>query len=140
MKQPTSSTTTLYLRGMPTALVRETKAEAARTGKALAELVSDALSLRLRQTSPRVVERALRREIEWYEQHRAELAKRYPGEYVAIVAGAVVDHDRNFDPLARRVFERFEARDVFMPRVGVEARKVRVRSPRVRASGARVGR
>jgi hypothetical protein len=71
---------------------------------------------------------ALRADMAWFEANQGRLQRAYPGEYVAIVDGQVVDHAAEFDPLARRMFERFGVRSICMPKVG--RAEVRLRSPR----------
>jgi hypothetical protein len=118
----------LFLREMPTELIRGAKALAARRGQTLTAVVAEALARSLG-----VVEEpsGLERDMEWYATQHARLVRRYRGEHIAIIDGAVVDHDADFDALARRVFAKHGHRSVFMPRVteaiGAEAR---VRSPR----------
>ena len=128
----THRTTTLYLRGMPIHLVREAKAAAARRGTTLAALVADTLERGLLAPSEpsAPVEDALASDMDWYAAHRSALASRYGDQYVAIVGGKVIDHDRDFGALATRVFERLGARSVFMPLVEPVERRLRVRSPR----------
>ena len=131
-----SGATTLYLRGMPIALVREAKAEAARQGKTLAKIVAEGLTLALRGSPPQqATTDELGPDVQWYERNRVSLLERYRGEYIAIVDGAAVDHDRDFERLARRVFGRFGTRSIFMPRVMDGSEQIQVRSPRLRASG-----
>ena len=122
---------TLFLRNLPTQLVREAKAAAARRGQTLTTLVADALarSLSMEDESQDGAD-DLDRDIAWYQKNRSTLLRRYPGEYVAIVDANVVDHGRDFDALATRVFARFGNRDVYMPRVQDHRRWLRVRSPR----------
>ena len=129
--------TTLYLRGMPVTVVREAKVAAARRGSTLAELVTTALVRDAAyevtgppDTSPYAPDEDLAQAIAWFERNRERLVKKHPGEYVAIVGGAVADHDRDFETLATRVFARYGVRSVFMPRVERSERPVRVRSPR----------
>ena len=128
------ATTTLYLRGVPVELVREAKAEAARSGKTLATLVAESLEQRLKgPRAHRASASKLHEDVAWYERNRDQLLEKYRGHTVAIVDRAVIDHDRDFERLARRVFARFGARSIFMPRLTGEGERVRVRSPRVRA-------
>jgi hypothetical protein len=124
--------TALFLRGMPTRLVREAKAVAARRGSTLAAVVSDALERSLHE-GPGDSEGAseLRDAMRWYEENRSRLLSRYRGRYVAILERKVVDHDRAFEPLAERVFARWGVRPIFMPRVQEGERLARIRSPRV---------
>jgi hypothetical protein len=122
---------TLFLRNLPTDLVREAKAVAARRGQTLTTLVADALA---RSLSVQVESHGgaddLDRDIAWYEKNRSTLLGRYAGEYIAIVDEHVVDHGRDFDALAKRVFTRFGNRNVYLPRVEARERVARIRSPR----------
>jgi hypothetical protein len=129
-----SAKTTLYLRGVPRALVREAKAAAAREGVTLARWVTDRLAVATGGAGepPAPARPHFQSDLEWYEAHRAALEGQYGGEYVAIVDAAVVDHDADFERLATRVFAKFGSGPVCMPRVGRSL--VRVRSPR-RAAG-----
>lgn len=138
----------LFLRNVPTALVREAKAAAAHRGETLTTIIAEALARSLGVAgdagrSRRGLERApaseldaadrasdLDHDIAWYRQERAKLLRRYRGEYVAIVDSAVVDHDRDFSALAPRVFTRFGNRSVYMPRVQSSEPVARIRSPR----------
>jgi hypothetical protein len=124
--------TTLYLRGIPTRLVREAKAAAARRGSTLAALVSDTLDRSLREEDGRGEPAGdeLGESMRWYERNRRNLLSRYRGEYIAVMDRAVVDHDKDFEALAARVFARRGGRPVFMPRVQEEEARARVRSPR----------
>lgn len=123
-----TETTTLYVRGVPRRVVREAKAAAAREGRTLGSWVSDRLARASRTASAPGKAGAVRDDLAWYEANKARFERRYPGEYVAIVRRSVVDHDRDFEALARRVFTRFGTRSICMPRVGRS--EVRVRSPR----------
>lgn len=67
----------------------------------------------------------------WYERNKAKLAKRYLGEYVALVEQQLVDHDADFSALAKRVFARFGTRPVFIHRCERGHRTVHLRSPRI---------
>ena len=120
------NSTTLFVRGVPRRVVRDAKAAAAREGRTLGGWVTDRLARATGLSEGRAD--PLQEEFAWYETHRARLARRYAGEYVAIVNQAVVDHDVAFDDLAARVFARFGVRPICMPRVGRD--EVRVRSPR----------
>ncbi|MDR7521831.1 MAG: DUF5678 domain-containing protein [Armatimonadota bacterium] len=155
--------TTLYLRGLPEALVREAKATAARRGVTLAALVAEALQQavgapvpllgpgRTGGTRPGASGRPgsasregagtgkaaadatgrLAESMRWFKANRHRLLRRYRGQYVAVDRGRVIDHDRDFDALARRVFARLGPRPVFMPKVTAEERVVSVPSPRL---------
>lgn len=123
-----SDTTTLYVRGVPRPIVRQAKAAAAREGRTLGHWVSDRLARATGTTGAARKTDQLHDDLAWYEAHKARLARRYAGQYVAIVNRAVVDHDKAFEPLARRVFARYGTRPVCMPRIGRD--ELRIRSPR----------
>lgn len=141
---------TLYLRTLPENLVREAKAVAARRGVTLTALVAEALR--------RIVEpfpgggtwpaeeassehkgesvQELVESMQWFEANRLRLLRRYRNEYVAIYRKQVIDHDPDFDALARRVFAKLGPVPVCMPKVTAQERVVRVPSPRLVESEA----
>lgn len=127
-----SRTTTLYLRGVPTELAREAKAVAARRGSTLTAFAIASLERSLHQGGEdrELADDDLAQGRRWCELHRDELLARYDGEYVAVHEGSVVDHDRDFDALASRVFERLGSRPVLMPRIQRDEARARLRSPR----------
>lgn len=122
----------VYLRGLPSDVVRDAKAAAAKRGVTLAGYVAEALSraVRQREGASELADDLLP-EMRWFERNRARLTREHDGEYVAILNQRVIDHDSSFEALAERVFAREGARNIFMPRVG-SAKPVRVRSPRQR--------
>jgi hypothetical protein len=124
----------VYLRGLPSEVVREAKAAAARRGVTLGGFIAEALSkaMRERESSSSALANDLSGELRWYEKNRERLVKEYGGQYVAIVGGRVIDHDASFEALAERVFAREGARNIFMPRVSSSKEPLRVRSPRLR--------
>jgi hypothetical protein len=82
------------------------------------------------EAEPNVAER-LAETMRWFEANRGRLLRRYRDRYVAIDGGRVIDHDRDFDALARRVFARMGPGPVFMPKVTPGQRVVAVPSPRL---------
>lgn len=128
--------TTLYLRNVPLALVRDAKVKAAREGTSLTAVVVRALarSLESGKETESSSEAGLRESVEWYQANRARLLRRYRNRYVAILDREIVDHDADFESLASRVFARWGTRPIFMPRVTQSAERARVRSPRRKAS------
>jgi hypothetical protein len=123
---------TLFLRNLPTELVREAKATAARRGETLTKFVANALARSLGTVGETPAPaNDLQDDILWYRKHRPRLLRKYPGEHVAIVDASVIDHDRDFGALALRVFSRFGNRNIFMPRVQRDEPVVRLRSPRM---------
>lgn len=66
--------------------------------------------------------------------HRANLdalRRRFTGQYVAIIADDVVDHDADFGSLARRAYEKYGYRPIYMPKIVARDMPVRIPSPRV---------
>ena len=59
------------------------------------------------KTSQQLAEESLAAERRAFEHQRAQLMRRYPGEYVALSGGRVVDHDQQDEALAARMFARF---------------------------------
>lgn len=124
-----SDSTTLYLRGVPRRIVRQAKAAAASAGKTLGRWVSEQLEHATEGASGHNASAdTLRADTAWFERNRHQLERKYSGEYIAIVEQRVVDHDTDFDPLARRMFEQYGVRPICMPKVGRGL--IRVRSPR----------
>lgn len=128
MKRPLRNTT-LYLRGVPPRLVRELKAQAARRGVTLTALAIAGLSGAL-GAAPQDDLKPLETDMAWYEAHRRRLLRRYAGQYIAILNGKILDHDRDFSALAGRVFAKVGVRPVFIPQVAVRDQVVHLRSPR----------
>src|ERR1051325_117214 len=128
---PADAKTTLYLRGVPRAVVREAKAAAALEGVSLAAGVTARLTV-APTTARKDPGGSFAADLAFYEEHRSDLDRKHPGEYLAIIDRVVVDHDASFEALATRVFRKHGARPVCMPRAGRSS--VRVRSPR-RATG-----
>jgi hypothetical protein len=130
---PNTAKKPIYLRGIPSDVVREAKAVAARRGVTLAGFVADAIARALREPAGNAVtgDDELGKDMRWYERNRERLTDEFTGgQYVAIVDARVIDHDADFEALAERVFAREGQRDVFMPRLGTEQTPLRVRSPR----------
>ena len=129
MKRPLRNTT-LYLRGIPTDLVRELKARAARQGLTLTALAIYALT-RAVGADPTDDLKPLEADMAWYDAHKSQLLRRYPDEYLAVLDRRVLDHDLDFSALAARVFAKVGVRPVFMPQCVASERTVHLRSPRV---------
>ncbi|HXF57679.1 MAG TPA: DUF5678 domain-containing protein [Actinomycetota bacterium] len=122
----------LYLRGLDRGLLREVKAAAARRGVTLTRFVAEALEAALRgPESGGSLPDTLQADQAWFERNRSRLARRFPGQYVAVVGGRVLDHDPDFGSLARRVFARVGSSPVLVQRCSPAQRVVRAGSPRV---------
>lgn len=67
----------------------------------------------------------------YFQEHKAQILEKHSGNFVAILDEAVVDHDRNFSELAKRIYEKFGYQTIYMPFVESEQRVLRIPSPRV---------
>jgi len=130
---PNPNTATVYLRNLPRGLVREAKATAARRGTTLTSLVKEALEsfLTSARDEPAADVSPIAKDLAWYEVNKAKLLRRYGGEYVAIVNRRVVDHDKEFGPLAQRVYKRYGVRSIAMPKVVPGDEVVNIPSPQI---------
>lgn len=120
--------TTLYLRGMPEDTVRRLKAEAALRGTTLTALAAEILS-RAAGEDDREGLKPLAADMAWYKAHKRQLLPRYRGQHLAILNRRVIDHDRDFNTLAQRVFAKVGVRPIFMPLCIEGERTVHLRSP-----------
>jgi hypothetical protein len=57
-------------------------------------------------TLPQTVEDSVATERRAFERQRAQLMRRYPGQFVALSGGRVVDHDKEDETLAARMFRK----------------------------------
>ena len=58
------------------------------------------------KTLPQPVEDSLATECRAFGRQRAQLMRRYPGQFVALSGGRVVDHDKEDETLAARMFRK----------------------------------
>jgi hypothetical protein len=72
----------------------------------------------------------IRTELKAFEQQRADLLRRYEGEYVAIHEGQVIDHDPDLRQLHLRVFEHLGHTPVLLKQITAKPdRELLFRSP-----------
>lgn len=67
----------------------------------------------------------------YFEENKAQLLAKYRGMFIAIMASSVVDQDKDFSELAKRVYEKFGYQAIYMPFVQSEPAVLRIPSPRV---------
>jgi len=67
----------------------------------------------------------------YFQENKAQILEKYKGNFIAILDSTIVDHDRNFSDLARRVYEKFGYQTIYMPLVESEPVVLRIPSPRV---------
>jgi hypothetical protein len=73
----------------------------------------------------------IRAETEAFEQQREKLLSQFPGQYVAVHEGQVIDHDVNLRDLHLRVFDRLGHTPVLLIKVTSQPQRELVfRSPR----------
>ena len=122
--------TTLYLRNVPEDVVRRLKAQAAAHGMTLTALATEVLS-KAAGRDGRAALQPLEADVAWYRSHKRRLLGRYRGQHLAIMDGRLIDHDRDFDALARRVFGKATAQPIFMPFCTDREPVFHLRSPRL---------
>jgi len=73
--------------------------------------------------------RKFQREREAYLRLKPQLLQTYPGQFVAIYQGKVVDVDRDKQALAKRILERYGNEPVYIQLVAEELRTFEIPSP-----------
>jgi len=67
----------------------------------------------------------------YFRENRTQILEKYKGTFIAILDNTVVDHDRSFSELAKRVYEKFGYQTIYMPFVESGPMILRMPSPRV---------
>lgn len=67
----------------------------------------------------------------YFRENKAEILEKYRSMFIAILENSVVDHDRDFSELAKRVYEKFGYQAIYMPFVESDPTVLRISSPRV---------
>jgi hypothetical protein len=107
--------------------VAQLKDVANQKGTSADELAEQAIRQFLRSETRRMIQR----ESKAFRAMHAQLFAKYPGQYVAIYQGRVIDHDEDQLALFLRVDERYPQAPLLIKRVLSEPEKVYVlRSPR----------
>ena len=60
---------------------------------------------------------SFRRDVAAFEKHLSRMLREYPGEYVAILDGEIVDHKQTWEELAESTHQRFPDKFVFLEKV-----------------------
>ena len=90
------------------------------------------LRVAVSQWLTQITREKIRAEQEAFQRMHAELVEQYPGEYVAVHQGQVVDHDPDLRTLHLRVYARYGKTPVLLKRVTEEPeRDLVIRSPRI---------
>lgn len=85
------------------------------------------------KTSPQVADESVAAERRVFERQRVQLMRRFPGEYVALSGGRVVDHDKQDEVLAARMFARFGNTVFYIARLEQSPMVYEVPSPELAA-------
>jgi hypothetical protein len=85
------------------------------------------------KTSPQLAEENLATERHAFERQRAQLMRRYPGQYVALSGGRVVDHDKQDEALAARMFRKFGDATFYIARLEQSPTIYEIPSPELAA-------
>ena len=87
----------------------------------------------MHRTSPQLAEENLAAERHAFERQRAQLMRRYPGQYVAMSGERVVDHDKQDEALAARMFRKFGDAAFYIARLEQRPTIYEVPSPELAA-------
>lgn len=68
----------------------------------------------------------------YFQRHRQELERKFPGEYVAIWKDHVISHSDSFGQVAETAYSQVGCHDMYMPQVGKARKILQLRSPRLR--------
>ena len=66
---------------------------------------------------------------EYYEENKNELLKKYEGKHIAIIGKEVVDSDKDFPELIKRVYKKYGYENIFMPYVDKKEKIAIIPSP-----------
>ncbi len=53
----------------------------------------------------------------WFKENLPELLKTYPGEYIAVIGGQIVEHNPDLGVVAKSAYTNHDERPIFMDRV-----------------------
>jgi len=66
---------------------------------------------------------------EYYKENKNELLKKYEGKHIAIIGKEVVDSDKDFPELIKRVYKKYGYDNIFMPYVDKKENIAMIPSP-----------
>lgn len=75
----------------------------------------------------------LRMEVNEFELNKIRFLEEYEGKYIALVNGKVLDSDKDFHTLAKKIFEKYDYRPIYMPFVTREKHKIRIATPKFKS-------
>ena len=119
---------------LPQALVERAQRAGLFAGRRMAELVADELA-RVQPGETQIddgADKKMRNEKRAFAVQQMDLQQRYPGEYVAMHDGQVIDHDADLSALHRRVQASVGNVPVLLKQVNQPVdRELLLRSPRL---------
>jgi hypothetical protein len=78
-------------------------------------------------------EEIIKLERETYEKKKDEYLDKYEGKYIAFLYGEMRDYDKDLPTLAKRVYEKYGYRAIYMPLVTKDEVKYKMISPKYRS-------
>jgi hypothetical protein len=117
---------------LPDEVYRQAETAARQARRPLPDVLAEVITQAFPSFSVSPQREQMEREQRAYERMHAELVARYLGEYVAIHAEALVDHDPDITILAQRVHARLADQVVHIRQVeaSLDEPELRVRTPR----------
>lgn len=118
---------------IPDEIYQQAKQLAQATDRKVADVLVDSIVLdkHLDEESADETEKAINAEIASYREMHSTLWQTYPGKYVAIHQGKLIDHDTEFAGLYERIHKQFPDVFVLIRQVEAEPEKTYYfRSPR----------
>ena len=70
----------------------------------------------------------------FYEEHKEGLLGKYSGKYISIFDNKVVDSDKDFSRLAKRIYKKYGYQTIYMPFVEAKKKIFKIPSPRIKTS------
>ena len=111
-------------------LVEKLQQLAAERSMTVDQFLEEALSNYLRQGEQQEMEY----NVQVFQEKLGELRQSYGDEFVAISAGAIVDHDKDFQAIHYRIRQQYGRQPVLIRQVAAPEREWAFRSPRIERS------
>ena len=66
---------------------------------------------------------------EYYKENKNDLLKKYKDKYIAIIGKKIVDSDKDFSELIKRVYKKYGYKNIYIPFVEEKEKIVNIPSP-----------
>ncbi len=83
-----------------------------------------------KDTKPLEIGEEFQRGKMFFEENKEKIINEYEGKYIAIFGRKVVESDKDFSVLAKRVYKKFGYQPIYMPKVTKKEQIARIPSPR----------